>query len=150
MENYFIILLVIASLLLILSTYLAYKTVQKLKENLHSVHQDFHISAYLFYEMIIQRYSIKEKQKAVETVVDVGSILLEGIHNTIAELAFKVLEISSVSATKVHKARQAHENFSVNLYDFIRGTNKGIGQLTDDILGIRTDTNTKEDDKPTQ
>lgn len=105
---------------------------KKLRRRVGETTLEFHHSSYSYYENLIKKEDLKQKAKIVTTAVDTGATIVEGIHKTISDISFKMMEDSpEKNATK-----EIHDTVSEAVYETIKGVNKTLGIIANGLIDI--------------
>lgn len=86
-------------------------------------------------------------QRISESAVDAGTIAIRGVHKSIADIHFGILDLIPATRKSARTVRETHDMISDIVYSSILGINKTAGQMTRDSMERRNNRGTTPQNK---
>ena len=98
-------------------------------------------------QITFKQVELKEKLKLAEEVVDKGSSTVESVHKAISGITFDILKNIPITKSTAKIVSDIHDTTSGGVYNTIRGLNKQIGKMANDMLPPNDNTTTDSSDE---
>lgn len=78
--------------------------------------------------VLAARERLEARQRVTEQAIDLGTESVRAVHDTVADISFRLLQPDTERKGKTHAARKVHDTTAQTVYDAISFVNKLTGE----------------------